>query len=581
MKFASMRCATGAALGLLLAACGGGGGGTATTTPPPAATSVQISGTAAAGAALANAAVDVKCATGTGSATTGADGRYTLNIQGAVLPCMVRVRGMAGGTAVVLHSFTETATTDAATAIAAAVANVSPLTEMVAAQLATVAPSIWFDQFRVPTSDMVTTARLQAATAAVLAALKAGAGIDFGAIDPFKSALVAASGSTAGNGHDQLLDRLGAQLSPAALPQLINSILNAGGSAGLQDAMLAVAGGNLAGCPQALSGKYRTIDYGGRAVLRDIDFKKATFSASDGGVFTISPVADTPCAFTVTGTTQDDRQSRFDVVVGPGGVGAYRTYYTAPVQTPGTIGYLVPAQAHALASASGSWHLLQTGYRPGPGTGHYPSGITIHSDTGAASTCVVALSNWSCHTDGQVPLALAARGDGGFDLKNGSQVVGQAYAYRAPGGSTTLFGTNNAAGATSLDVEQTSFVGVQLEALALPAVGDLSRYWYTEYLKADDGSYLATSPTADSSAVSARDVAAATVTRTRVSDGRLDRIHYNSPIAGVRERKFNPPSELLIAMTQVALPGLGLTVNFNTDSSTVVPHFYGIVVARP
>ena len=97
------------AVATVLAACGGGGGVDAPT----------ISGVAAAGGAIANAAATAKCVSGpTVSANTGADGSFTLVLDGSqTLPCMLRV---SNGT-VTLHGF----------AASAGRANVTPLTDLV------------------------------------------------------------------------------------------------------------------------------------------------------------------------------------------------------------------------------------------------------------------------------------------------------------------------------------------------------------------------------------------------------------------------------------------------------------------
>ena len=54
---------------------------------------MTISGTAATGLALADSAVEVKCAQGAGTATTDANGAYSLVIPDAALPCIVKVTG--------------------------------------------------------------------------------------------------------------------------------------------------------------------------------------------------------------------------------------------------------------------------------------------------------------------------------------------------------------------------------------------------------------------------------------------------------------------------------------------------------
>lgn len=103
-----------AALGVatLLVACGGGD----RSTPPPNPT---ITGLAATGGALANAAVTAKCTSGASvSGTTGADGTFSLELAGGqTVPCLLEV---SKGT-VILHGF----------AAAAGHINVTPLTDLV------------------------------------------------------------------------------------------------------------------------------------------------------------------------------------------------------------------------------------------------------------------------------------------------------------------------------------------------------------------------------------------------------------------------------------------------------------------
>ncbi|MGF6773716.1 hypothetical protein P3T18_006230 [Paraburkholderia sp. GAS199] len=96
-----------------LVACGGGGSGSA-----PGAT---VSGTAAKGAALANASVTLTCKNGAGSATADANGAYkaTFQFDG---PCAITASG--GG--VTVHSF----------AAGAGTYNVTPLTELLLSYLA-------------------------------------------------------------------------------------------------------------------------------------------------------------------------------------------------------------------------------------------------------------------------------------------------------------------------------------------------------------------------------------------------------------------------------------------------------------
>ena len=103
-------------LALFLSACGGGGGGGGT----PAGTS--ISGTAATGAPVANAAVDVKCRQGTATGTTDAAGKFDIPLTSAQAPCMLQVASPDGA----LVSLTSAA---------GGTANITSLTHLLAARL--------------------------------------------------------------------------------------------------------------------------------------------------------------------------------------------------------------------------------------------------------------------------------------------------------------------------------------------------------------------------------------------------------------------------------------------------------------
>src|SRR5437868_5414353 len=106
----------------LLAGCGGGG----STPQTPAFAGVTLTGTAATGAALAGAKVEAKCGSLSGTATSAADGSYTLKVDNAALPCLLRAASADAAT--VLHSVAE------GSGAAAATANITPVTELVIAK---------------------------------------------------------------------------------------------------------------------------------------------------------------------------------------------------------------------------------------------------------------------------------------------------------------------------------------------------------------------------------------------------------------------------------------------------------------
>jgi len=109
-----------------LASCGGGGGNGSESAP------FTLSGLAATGAAVANRTVSIKCREGAAaSATTDAGGRFTANLSGQSLPCMLEVESATMGK---LHGV----------ATAAGRVNITPLTSLIVARAARANPSTLF-----------------------------------------------------------------------------------------------------------------------------------------------------------------------------------------------------------------------------------------------------------------------------------------------------------------------------------------------------------------------------------------------------------------------------------------------------
>ena len=184
-----------AALAASLVACGGGSG---TTTPASAVVSLDITGVAATGLAISGKTVEAKCAVGSGSATSSGTGSYTISIVDGVLPCVLRVTAADGS---VLHSL-------ASGTGKTATANVSPVTNLIVANLAGADPVGFYTAFNATTAATVTPAAITSANSAVVSTLKAG-GIDLSSVgDLITAALVPATGTTAGNAYDKALDAL-------------------------------------------------------------------------------------------------------------------------------------------------------------------------------------------------------------------------------------------------------------------------------------------------------------------------------------------------------------------------------------
>ncbi|MGJ7613453.1 MULTISPECIES: hypothetical protein [unclassified Variovorax] len=154
--FQTTRSACAAALLISLAACGGGGGGGGggfagfpvaggTATPPasnppasdPPAAAVTFSGTAASGLPLSGT-VTVKDAKGATKTVQLVDGNYLVDVSGMTGPFVFRAEGVVGGQRTVIHS--------AATAADAnGTINITPLTDLVVANIAGQVAAKYFD----------------------------------------------------------------------------------------------------------------------------------------------------------------------------------------------------------------------------------------------------------------------------------------------------------------------------------------------------------------------------------------------------------------------------------------------------
>jgi len=168
-----------------LSACGGGGGDD---------TPLSLQGLAAIGAALANAPVVAKCASGPQvSGVTQADGSFSLSLDGGqTLPCMLRVT--QASPEVVLHSL----------ATQAGRVNITPLTELVLARAAGQTPTSLFESFDVAQVRETADALPQAITG--LGDDLVAAGLSRPAINPLTGIFAV------GDAEDQILDAIGARL---------------------------------------------------------------------------------------------------------------------------------------------------------------------------------------------------------------------------------------------------------------------------------------------------------------------------------------------------------------------------------
>ena len=198
----------------LLSACGGGSDST------PAATAT-VSGTAATGAAIAGGSISMNCVSGaSGTTNTGTDGSFSLSVSGITFPCVARVTASTGEK---LHSYVA----------AAGTANITPVTELLLANLTGGTALDAFDKFDATKAKTLTAAQVTAAIAAVKAYLiTLGVFVTDFPADPMGAKFVAKAGTTAGDKVDAMLDDLAAKLKAVGkkLSDAVTDIAKGGGS---------------------------------------------------------------------------------------------------------------------------------------------------------------------------------------------------------------------------------------------------------------------------------------------------------------------------------------------------------------
>jgi len=191
---------------LIVAACSGGSSGSKLT----------ISGTAATGAPMANATVTARCASdrypgqvNVGTGITAADGKFSLLVENGIVPCALEA--VSGGTK--LHSLV--ASDDSNGGTVSTSANITPVTEMVFASLASDSgdTAAYFAGFSSDKAAVMSRANINLALQATLNNLKS-LGLssdDLAALqDPMRGALLPKTGSQQGSAYDKALDTLAA-----------------------------------------------------------------------------------------------------------------------------------------------------------------------------------------------------------------------------------------------------------------------------------------------------------------------------------------------------------------------------------
>ncbi|OWQ83215.1 hypothetical protein CDN99_26615 [Roseateles aquatilis] len=535
----------------ILTACGGGGGDSPAPVAPPVAASLTLTGSAATGAALGLAAVSIKCVGASGTGTTAADGTFNVAITGASLPCVLSV---TGGTTT-LRSVAEAGTGTNA------VANITPLSELIVARLAGGDAAALFTTFDAAAQAKLTAAGLGDARSAITAALKGV--IDLTGVDPIKAPLVAASGGKEGNALDKQLDALGAALKSAGttLPDLAAAVVaNDKAPAGAQTLLKPAA----ATCAGLRSGNYRALNPRAAtlalaATRVTLDVKALTYTA-----------AGTPAK-----ALKDEGACQFSM-----DAGASRLYVAksglAVLAAPDARQVLraivlVPEQDVPLAAVEGNWNVMFYGHESqdiatsGVGTSVHTINakgeVTAGADCLGLAACVPwiprpAADNW------------VADANGGYANGEGARL----FPFVGANGQVVWFGIEVDAAGTGLIA-----VASRQQALALPTVGQVDKFWDASMTFAG-----LTAPVDTQMTVKTVDTTAQSYTRERAVDARVDGFTINQPRNGLRYRAAGSSQtptgvKRFGANLVMPLPGMGFTVNGSADGSDS----FGISITQP
>ena len=532
------------AAALVLSACGGGGDSAPQQTNPQ---SQKISGVAATGAAMQGATVNITCSAGSGTAITGTDGSYSAPVSGASLPCVLTATSSDGKT--VLHSLIA----GSGSVSSCATANVTPLTELLLAQLAGQDPAKYAAAFSSATT--VNASDVTAAQSALVKVLQSG-GFDASSISDFLGGAISAG---SGQGYDAVLDTLQAALVKAGvtLTDLSTAVASTkGSSSGAAGSTIGtvLAPANSA-CPALKSGDHRLIKFSdGTAQVVTVDAIKLTV-AEGGATYQLTPTqGSTACDFSLN----DSVSTR--VLVAKSGMAVW----TSGSGNTGTLSLSMPKQTLDPSAINGGYNYVAlSGSAQGAyGTHNYATGVTT-----AATNCSVGSG---CQVDTHSPYGhLVSTSDGGADWIDDGASAGTAGFH--------AYGFQNAQGSIIWIASMVGGVGVfaPQTTLSVPAVGTTSAFWQRT-IKANG----LTTVSEDSNTVTA--VNGSTVTRT-FTDTHTDQIIYNDPFNGLRHRPgtnvcTNATGATVACNETWQLPLGGLTLAWS-GSPFVTPSTYQVTLS--
>lgn len=283
-------------LASLLTACGGGGGDGDSVS--------KLSGTAATGAPIVGATVNVTCAGGSAlTGTTGSDGTWEVTLSDQTLPCAVQISGGDLAEGETYHSIAFTVGT----------VNITPLTDLIVASLAGQNPGAWFASLDASALGALDQTMLDAALNVVGTAL--GLNSALGDLNPLTSTFSAANGDTI----DDILEALKAVVTDynALLAATSNGDFSAFSDFGSAFAAAYASITNGGGSTSCTSGTAMT--YSGTAGVhtngQQLCFTASTTSLSFSGKTLTSPVQNNSVSLPYSAYKFTDSATGYDYEV--------------------------------------------------------------------------------------------------------------------------------------------------------------------------------------------------------------------------------------------------------------------------
>jgi len=478
----------------LLIACGGGdssspdnGGGTITTG------TVTLTGVVASyNAVMPSTSVAIKCAAGAGTATTDATtGAYTVALRDAALPCVLK----ANGSSLVMHSVAPGSGTDKTVTV-----NISPLTELLVAQLTGADPASFMDTVTTAQlTGLVTTSKVQAAQASVLETLVT-AGVGTGGVSDLISGSLSFAGS--GTNYAVALGNLNGTLTSTGttLTGLADTVATTAAATSAAGSSTATASSSTPSLPAdlLLKPKAATCDALRSTTYRVVMFQPSTTTGANDTVTEINTM--TFDAATLTATWADDGSTEVwtpvsgdnchftnpdgvDIAISPAGVAVARASNNSTGTPVYRLAMAFPEQSHARADLAGTWNTI--GWMPNGGTLHDVDAGTFVLATDGAITSArcfdqpIGAAEASCTGQTTGLPNFSANSAGGFDLI-GADITDpwrdRSFFYRAGNGDLMM---------VSLNASGEFILATKVRTLTLPTVGAATSHWNYELTTAN------------------------------------------------------------------------------------------------